>query len=280
MKRGVLIICVFLLAFVPLLVMAQEEYPDTNPYGLWKRNFAAPTYGMAVFGARVKFDLPDAANAFHEYDFRVPAVDVRIFKGTNVSRRGGFYTGVEVGALIFIPSFDETFHDDVIIFDPDSSGPPVGEYHDSYDFTVEVNGGSVFIMMKYGLRLDLGVSLFGLSAGFEFGAGAALQAGGYRIMTDIAEEDYGSEEVSMNLIVEPTVELALRLGRNFRLIAKAGVIVLPPIFRMEEPIDSYIINDGFENTLEEYRRYALQGYKIDLNTVGYDARVGFALNFN
>ena len=99
-------------------------------------------------------------------------------------------------------------------------------------------------------------------------------------MTDIAEEDYGAEGVSMNLIVEPTLELALRLGRNFRLIAKAGVIILPPIFRMEEPIDSYIIGDGQVNTPEEYRKYALQGYKIDLNTVGYDARIGFALNFN
>ena len=83
--------------------MPQED-PAESPYGLWKRNFAAPTYGVAIFNARVEWNgLEATQSSFNRGDFIVPAVDIRIFRGVGVSRRGGFYTGVEVGTFILIP---------------------------------------------------------------------------------------------------------------------------------------------------------------------------------
>jgi hypothetical protein len=279
MKR-VLLLCLPVLMSVPFICTAQEEEPATSSYGLWKRNFAAPSYGLALYNIRVgQKGIPGLESNFTESNFLMPALDLRIFKGTNVSRRGGFYTGVEVGAIVFMPFTDETFRDDVIIHDVDSMLNPI-DYPDAYDFTVEVHGGSVFIMMKYGMRIDLGVSLFGFSAGFELGAGAALQTMGYNIRTDIAEESSGSEQVSFNLVVEPSAEIAMRLGRNFRLFAKVGMLVMPTIKHDRRETDTWVIDNGMPDSPEDYRRYALQGYGVDVGTVGYDVRLGFALNFN
>jgi hypothetical protein len=276
MKRGILIASLVVFAVVPLVGLAQEEDPANNAYGLWKRNYASPTYGVAIFSARVKNKgIPSTSGTFQEGEFNVPALDIRIMKGTNVSKRGGFYTGVEVGAIILIPASDEVFFDDVVVDDPTDS-----PYPDAYTFNVEVFGGSVFIMMKYGLRIDLGPSLFGLSAGFELGAGASLQAGGYRIVSDIAESDSGTEEVSLNLMVEPSLELAIRLGRNFRLMSKINVLVMPTVIQRQKEIDTYVLDNVGPHTPEDYRRYALQQYEVELGSVGYGIRLGFAVNFN
>jgi hypothetical protein len=277
MKRGVLFLSIILIASVPLVSLAQEqEDPAENSYGLWKRNFAAPSYGVAVFGAQVHWEgLPNTSSSFSEGRFTQPMVDLRIFKGTNVSRRGGFYTGVEVGALIFLPVDGETFHDDVVIYDPTDS-----DYPDSYDFTVEMYGGTVFLMMKYGLRADLGASLFGMSVGFELGAGAALQSGGYRISSGYSEQERHSDSVALNLIVEPSLEGAIRLGRNFRLFIKVGAVVMPSIIQSEKMYDTYVLDNVGPHSQEEYTNYALQGYKVELDSVGGTMRLGFALNFN
>jgi hypothetical protein len=281
MKRGVLFLSLILIASVPLVSLAQEqEDPAENNYGLWRRNFAAPSYGVAVFGAQVHWEgLPNTSSSFNEGRFTVPAIDLRVFKGTNVSRRGGFYTGVEVGALIYMPVSDETFSDEVTIDDTMTGD---GTWVDPYDFTVEVYGGTVFLMMKYGLRIDLGPSLFGLSGGFELGAGAALQSGGFRVMSDIAEQESHSETVALNLIVEPSLEGAIRLGRNFRLFIKVGAVVMPSIVQREKQIDTYVIDEtnAGPNSPEDYRRYTLQGYKVDMDSVGGTLRLGFSLNFN
>ena len=279
MKRGVLIATVLLFAALPLMSLAQEQGdPAENTYGLWKRNFASPTYGVAFFNSRVEWKgLESTQSSFNKGEFMVPAVDLRIFRGVNVSRRGGFYTGAEVGTIIFIPVSSKDFSDTIVVDDFEQTytyGP------DLYTFNVEVFGGSVFIMMKYGLRYDFGASLLGVSLGFELGAGAALQVGGYRIVTDIADEDTGSDQISFNLIVEPSAEFGVRLGTNFRFLVKGGLILMPPIVQDEKMFDNYVLHDGTVNSPEEYRRYALQGYDVELNPVAYDFRIGFALNFN
>jgi hypothetical protein len=40
------------------------------------------------------------------------------------------------------------------------------------------------------------------------------------------------------------------------------------------------LDDGVDNTPEDYRRFALQGYDVEMSPFGFGARVGFALNFN
>jgi len=95
-----------------------------------------------------------------------------------------------------------------------------------------------------------------------------------------ADEDTGSDQISFNLIVEPSAEFGVRLGKNFRFLVKGGLILMPPIVQDEKMFDNYVLYDGTVNSPEEYRRYALQGYDVELNPVAYDLRVGFALNFN
>jgi hypothetical protein len=280
MKRGVLIAMLLVFAALPLLTLAQEqEDPAESPYGLWKRNFASPTYGVTVFNARVEWKgLESTQSDFNRREFIVPAIDLRIFRGVSVSRRGGFYMGVEVGTLILIPVTSRSFSDTVIV---DDFSAPYTYNSGLFNFNVEVSGGSVFVMMKYGLRYDFGSSLLGFSVGFELGSGAALQTSGYRIVTETAEQDSGSDEISFNLIVEPSAEFGLRMGRNFRFLAKAGVIVMPSIVRHEKMYDNYVLNDGATiNSDDDYLRFAIQGYDVELGSIGFDVRAGFALNFN
>jgi hypothetical protein len=279
MKRGALIAALLLLTVIPLVSLAQEqEDPAESPYGLWKRNFASPTYGAGFFNARVEWKgLESTQSDFNKGEYLVPVVDLRIFRGVYVSRRGGFYTGVEVGTLILVPLSSKGFSDTVIV---DDISAPYTYNSGLYDFNVEVSGGAVFVMMKYGLRYDFGTSLLGFSVGFELGSGVALQTSGYRIVTETAEEDSGSDEIAFNLIVEPSVEFGVRMGRNFRFLAKAGVIVMPSIVQHDKMYDNSVLNDGGTNSDEDYLRYALQGYEVELGTVGFGARVGFALNFN
>jgi hypothetical protein len=281
MKRGVLIALLLLFTAFPLVSLAQDqEDPAESPYGLWKRNFASPTYGVTVFNARVEWKGLDATqSSFNRGEFIVPAIDFRIFKAVNVSRRGGFYTGVEVGTLILLPITSKRFNDVITVDDisaPYTYGP------NAINFDVEVYGGAVFIMMKYGLRYDFGSSLRGFSLGFELGSGAALQVVGYRIVvSDNVDEDSGSDEVAFNFVVEPSAEFGIRMGRNFRFLVKGGVIIMPALMRRDRMYDNNVLNDGATvNGDEEYLRYALQGYDVELGSVGFDLRVGFALNFN
>lgn len=40
----------------------------------------------------------------------LPGIDLRLFRGVNVSKRGGFFAGVEVGTLFFgMPEDAKTF---------------------------------------------------------------------------------------------------------------------------------------------------------------------------
>jgi len=280
MKRGALIAALLVLTVIPLVSLAQEqEDPAESPYGLWKRNFASPTYGAGFFNARVEWKgLESTQSNFTKDEFLVTVVDLRIFRGVYVSRRGGFYTGVEVGTFIILPYSSKEFSDTVIV---DDFSAPYTYNSGPFNFNVEVSGGAVFVMMKYGLRYDFGSSLRGFSVGFELGTGAALQTTGYRIETETAEQSTGSDEISFNIIVEPSVEFGVRMGRNFRFLVKAGAIVMPSIVRHEKMYDNYVLNDGATiNSDEEYLSFALQGYDVELGTVGLDARVGFALNFN
>jgi hypothetical protein len=148
-----------------------------------------------------------------------------------------------------------------------------------------MDGGLVFLMAKYGLRADIGVSLIGFSLGFEMGAGASLFSGGYRFISndyDWVEVSSGSSAATMGLIVDANAEAALRLGKNFRLFVKVGAIIAPIGLPDNQSQDYQYIpeNDAGTTTAEEIQRYLLSQYSLELNAFGFGARAGFALNFN
>ena len=126
----------------------------------WKKRVASPTYG-AVFGLLEISDDDD--NSLKS--LTIPGVELRIFNGTNVAKRGGFFVGYEVGTIIFLLSDSDPF--------PAQSGAGEVSVNISEFFV-----GSVFLLSKYGYRADLGVKAAGLSLGAELGMGVQMSMGG------------------------------------------------------------------------------------------------------
>ncbi len=286
MKKILLVFFALLLVAIPLAAFAQDELEEDlsdkldKLLGQWKRSFASPSYGVALFFASVEGGnysvLPDDSRRF-----LVPTIDLRIMSGKNISKRGGFYTGVETGVLIFMGGEGQPFYDEPDYWGLTSPGPT------PLNFNASMDGGLVFLMAKYGMRADIGVSLIGISLGFEMGAGASLFSGGYRFTSndyDWVEVSSGSSAATMGLIVDANAEAALRLGKNFRLFVKAGAIIAPiglPDNQWDEyqrvPENDLVFGDV---SAEEKQRYLLSQYDLELNAFGFGARAGFALNFN
>jgi hypothetical protein len=290
MKKIVLILMAILIVAMPFAVFAQDEETIADAIdkllGHWKRNFASPSYGLSFFQARVEGGnygvLTDENRKFF-----VPAMDLRIFRGVNVSKRGGFYTGIETGVLIFVnPTEESRFYDKPFYWPDKGSNPPLS-------FDAKMNGGLVFLMAKYGLRADIGIALIGVSVGLEAGAGGTLFAGGYEFYTGppddpIVKVGSGSANAILGLIVDLNGEGAIRLGKNFRFFLKAG-FVIAPIGLPENRWDEYewIAQEdqstGYPSpniSPEDRQRYLLSQYRLELEPFGFGARVGFALNFD
>jgi len=288
MKKIVFFIIAALVLLIPVLSFAQtdKEMEQAKSWlGQWKRNFASPTYGIAIFHGQLDggWNMPQQLND-SDKEFPVTAMDLRIFKGVNVSKRGGFYTGVEAGVLFLAPFMDTTFDE-----------PNLGE-----KMGLSYNGGLVFLMAKYGLRIDLGISLFGVSLGAEVGMGGTLFAGGFDFYTGpkdnpTVDEGFGSDKASMGLILDTAAEAALRLGKNFRLVGKLGVMAAPIAVSENNDRNDYIFDNvngkvyyAWDTTQaseitpgsDEYKRAVMSQYSIHIDPFALDARVGFVLNFN
>ena len=67
------------------------DYEDEG----WKKRFSSPTYGVALTPLELKYE--NTGNDYTTETIWVPGVDLRIYNGINVAKRGGFYTGYEVG---------------------------------------------------------------------------------------------------------------------------------------------------------------------------------------
>jgi CubicO group peptidase (beta-lactamase class C family) len=294
MRKVLLLLFALIIVCVPLVAIAQEEGEEEGEtwdkaldriLGQWKRSFAAPSYGIALFSARV--DGPGSIGD-DQSQFLVPAIDLRIMRGVNVSKRGGFFTGIETGVLVFTNIGGGAQFSDTVFYPEFNAG--LGTTL-PLDFGATMDGGLVFLMSRYGLRIDLGVSLIGISLGLDLGAGASLFSGGYRFYVGsdpdntIVDVGSGSSAAIMGLIVDGNAEAALRLGKNFRIFAKAGAIISPialPDIRRDEY--RYIAEADFNNepwvTPEDRQRYLLSQYRLELNAFALSARVGFALNFD
>lgn len=286
-RKTVLFMIILLVALViaPASVFCQtdKEMEQVRSWlGQWKRNFASPTFGATLFRARLDgkyvLNVPDS-----ELEFPATAAEIRIFKGVNVSKRGGFYTGVETGLFFFKNINDVVFHED-----------DIGTMHLDYQ------GGLVFLMAKFGLRMDIGIALFGISLGGEIGIGGTMFAGEFTFSTDTAEygelsQSYGNATANMSVILDTSVEGAIRLGKNFRLIAKAGIVGAPIDtsnnkqqyfykYSSEDPseIGWYWSGDptGGPLTGRDKIWAILDNYQVEMDPFAIDLRVGFILNYN
>jgi hypothetical protein len=284
-KYLIILVILVVVSFVavPVLSFAQteKELEQAKEWlGTWKRNFASPTYGLALFKARLEggwYGQPDAIPD-EQREFPATAMDFRIFRGVNVSKRGGFYTGIEAGVLFLSPFAEITFDE-----------PTIGEMHLTY------NGGLVFLMAKYGIRMDIGLAIFGVSLGAEMGMGGTLFAGGFEFYTGSredreAEYGFGSSQANMGLIMDVAAEAALRIGKNFRLVAKGGFMAAPIAVPESRGWEEYTVYyDGSKTVVEkpwgeitdteDYKRGVMAQYGVNIDAFCLDFRVGFILNF-
>jgi len=276
MKRLISIFLIILFTGSIFQVVAEEN--DGGFLGKWGQSFASPSYGVAVM-----FVTPGDRDDFSRVMEAIPIVgiDLRIFNGTNVAKRGGFFIGYEVGAHFFPTpeegtSISENFKD---------SGS------NEINYTVDMNYtmSQVFLLSKYGYRLDIGFALIGLSVGIDIGIGAKLSTGNFNISSNYEDPGsyasyyWGSDEGILDLLLDANGEAAIRLGKNFRLFLKLGAMITPVHlpggtdgsnwFTNESTIDtSDGVNDSELSTL-------LDRYSINLSPVIVSMRVGFTVSY-
>ncbi len=221
MKRvSILLLLVFITAVWAMFLIAEDATVQSSSFNVdgWKVRYASPSYGISMLLLNV------TANGLDE-TVAVPGFDFRILNGMNVSKRGGFYTGYEVGATIYVMSESDSFYVD------DLNSGSGGNIYLSDFFA-----GSVYIMQKYGYRLDLGMKAGGLSIGTEIGIGLVVGGGSYDIIdeTDSAEDGSGSTDNPFGMLMELSLEGTLRLGQNTRLFAGLGADLSNPMFESVE----------------------------------------------
>ncbi|WP_321992747.1 hypothetical protein [Marispirochaeta aestuarii] len=206
----------------------------------WKKRFASPSYGLSLMMLNVSDD-----NGLEE-TILVPGFDFRILNGTNISKRGGFYTGYEVGATIYHLGESDSFY----ISDASMDA-----------HVAELFAGCVYIMQKYGYRLDLGAKAGGISIGTEIGIGIQVGGGDYEVVDDSDEDNTISGETDnpLGMLLELTLEGSLRMGQNKRLFAGLGVMVSNPM------LDEF---DGGFGSLD-----------VEQNPVRPVLRGGFSMNY-
>ena len=278
---------VLALLFLPFTALSQEPGEDpvaqlTDTINKVKRSNASPSYGFTLFHGRVRAaELAGVTGSFVDEGLFTPAIDMRFFIGKSVLEHGGFYSGVESGILVFVPppmGWGATYTDTVLIT-PTISLPRT----ESYEFHVRCSGAFAFLMAKYGYRFDTGMSLYGVSMGLELGTGVGFYDGSIRLYAGDRNDsgmdvDYGRDRSVMSLIVDAAWEASLRLGPNFRVFGKLGLVLLPLQFPTREQGEIETLTNP--TSTEEYIRYALQRYTVEIDTLAYDIRFGFALSFN
>jgi hypothetical protein len=282
----------FAIAFVLLAcaALSQDNTEDivarfNREIGKRKRNVASPSYGLMLFHGRVRPVQTDRfTSPMTDEGILLQGIDMRFFIGKNVTTRGGFYSGIESGIFAYFSGLlpgASSFSDSATVDDN-----PYGIWPVVYEARVKVDGAFVFLMGKYGLRIDTGSPLYGLSFGVEMGVGGGIRSGGVELFVGkdknpIAQSDLkGGSEVA--LVADTALEASLRMGRNFRLFGKLGLIILPLKYSAWDPmsVDQRVVSDPGPNSNDDYTRYALQHYVFEMDTFAYELRVGFALSFN
>jgi hypothetical protein len=236
----------------------------------WKQKTASPTYGLAFMPMKINGEAEGFSG-----DFWMPGIDLRIFNGTNVSKRGGFYTGTEVGVLFFLPMDPEgmSFTDEIA-----NTADGSQSYHVSMDFMI----AQVFLLAKYGYRIDLGFKFLGISLGAELGIGTCIGAGHMSLQSTINGVDgdagFGTTGTFLNVVLDAAVEAAIRLGQNLRFIARVGAMLTPPFMDNDtDDFGGYLPGD----TIDEWNdvHNILSRYDVEFERPIISARFGFILNY-
>lgn len=213
-------------------------FADNSNNFTWKQGVASTTYGIILLPLRI-----DSGNS--EQEVMLPGLDIRLFNGKNVAKRGGFYTGVETGALMFFISPDQL------------------ESMDGVQLSSDLFVASVFVLAKYGYRIDIGIKLFGISLGWEMGIGARIASGFFELYgddgTDSSSLEAGYEASYMSMMLDTAVEGAVRLGPNFRFVAKLGGMLTPPLISSSDSSASTPLN-SFSFESEPYMITARAGF--------------------
>ena len=275
------------LLLIPRAAPAQERPESGEPQ---RNNYASPSFGVSFYNMRLeRGDLKDVTSSMMEEEkYFMPAIEVRVFRGINITKRGGFYAGVEAGAEIFTPD-ERTYIDNVSVTDPESPNPPIWGYpQQPVTFNTSFYGGDVFLMMKYGYRYDFGHNAVGLSLGLQIGTGASLFSGGYDVWVgdkDNPDAEGGKKvgETTLSLAADLSLEVALRFGKNSRFFVAGGMIMTPieiGSWGSDQVPQTSIMNDGVANTQSEYLSYALNNYEVRAEGMGLSLRAGFTLNFD
>ncbi len=243
MRRVVfLLLVVALLGGIVAAVFGQDGAFEEEG---WKKRFASPTYGVIL--APTDIEIP-TAGAAQEESLLVPGVEIRIFNGMNVAKRGGFYTGYEVGVQFLLYSGGDDYYLETS-WDEVTFGT-TGNYRIENIFC-----GTIFLLSKYGYRIDLGTAAGGLSIGPQVGIGAQMGGGNVDIYNETEDVTESADtEMLFGPRIELSVEAAFRFGKNFRLMGLVGANVGPG-FEWEGTIDGEMI------------------------PVQPDIRLGFALNY-
>ena len=209
--RKIVFVAVVILFVCGLAAPVFSQETDYNVEG-WKKRVASPTYGLALAF------LPLTDEDGNELDTLViPGFEMRIFNGTNVAKRGGFFVGYEVGTIFFV--FGESGEYPAI----GGAGPTIVQLN---EFFV----GTLFLLSKYGYRLDLGIEAAGLSLGVEAGMGLQVSMGGVDVRNVISDEEQWLEVYApFSLVLDAAAEAAFRLGQNFRVFGRLGVMVMPQL---------------------------------------------------
>lgn len=255
-----IIIFIFLLVFTAMFLTAEE-----NGVWDWKDNFASTTYGVALLP--VEFNNNETGLS---ETLIMPGIDIRLFNGKNITKKGGFYTGTEIGLIMFF-SGDSGFED---TYNGTASGSVTYNVTNSDSFI-----GTVFVLAKYGYRLDLGVKLFGLSLGWEMGIGARIASGNFDYGAEIngfeGSRSEGYETTAMSMMLDTAVEASVRLGTSLRFVVKLGALLTPPFINID---DTYAgINDPTDGG--DYADIIIKSYNIESFPLIATGRIGFIVSY-
>ena len=186
----------------------------------YEPRFAAPTYGAAIMPLNIRLDGSQDGG----FTMLLPGVDMRVAAGNNVSQGGGFWSGYEAGAMFFFQPAAVNFEFPAIGevgFSDTYSGNDGADYSVGYDVETSIDINYVYLLAKYGYRLDIGFKYLGVGVGAEVGLGGRLVDGRIRMETSGVggDDNYGQVEWlptnPFGIMVDGALEATLRVGPNF-----------------------------------------------------------------
>ena len=149
----------------------------------------------------------------------------------------------------------------------------------------------VYLLAKYGYRLDIGFAFFGISAGAEVGIGARVVDGHIRMETSGVggDDNFGQVEWlpsnPFGIVADVAVEASVRLGPNFRFVVRPGFMTT--FLGFTKPDDSV-----YQDNADDLRSAAgnagvwdspevqalMEGYNVNFERIILTGRVGFSLS--